>query len=216
MNKLSHKNVELDIKELNNEGEFEGYASKFGIVDQGGDVVEPGAFSKTLAEHETRGSMPKMLWQHNPNKPIGVFTNMKEDDTGLYVKGKILTEVPDGAATLALLRNNAIDGMSIGYRTVDADYQRRGDGSQVRRLKELALWEVSVVTFPMQMEAQVTGVKSDLLKSEEDFVEFLVDAGFTEEKALAICANGFKTEDQDAQHVLASKFETEMRGLFNA
>lgn len=127
---------------------IEGYASLFGTKDQGGDVVARGAYASSL---EASRHGVKMLWQHDPARPIGVWDIVREDARGLYVKGRILAEVQDGREALALLEAGAIDGLSIGYRTVRAD--KAADGG--RRLLELDLWEVSVVTFPMQPEARV-------------------------------------------------------------
>ena len=129
----------------------EGYASLFGKRDQGGDVVEPGAYKGSLAALARKGARVKMLWQHDPAQPIGVWDEVREDATGLWVKGRILTDVEKGREAAALLAAGAIDGLSIGYRTVRAER----DGKGQRRLAELELWEVSLVTFPMLQEARV-------------------------------------------------------------
>jgi len=133
-----------------------GYASVFGVKDQGGDVVAKGAYAVSLARMSKAGGRVKMLWQHDPTQPIGVWDEVKEDGTGLWVKGRILTEVEKGREAAALLTAGAIDGLSIGYRTVKAER----DGKGRRLLQELELWEVSLVTFPMLPEARVTA-KSD-------------------------------------------------------
>ncbi len=133
--------------------EIEGYASLFGAKDQGGDIVERGAYGSSL---RTRPRKIKMLWQHDPTRPIGVWDEVREDARGLYVKGRILSEVQDGREALALLEAGAIDGLSIGYRTVRAE--KAGGG---RKLLEIDLWEVSVVTFPMLPEARVQGAEDE-------------------------------------------------------
>jgi hypothetical protein len=102
-----------------------------------------------------------MLWQHDPAQPIGVWDEVREDASGLFVKGRILTEVEKGREAVALLAAGAIDGLSIGYRTLKA--QRDGKGQ--RLLAEVELWEVSLVTFPMLPEARVSA-KSDALDDE--------------------------------------------------
>jgi len=135
---------------------IEGYASVFGVADQGGDVVEKGAYAASLAALARAGRRVKMLWQHDPAQPIGVWDEVREDGKGLFVKGRILTEVGRGREAAALLAAGAIDGLSIGYRTISADR----DGKGRRRLAELDLWEVSLVTFPMLPEARV-GAKGD-------------------------------------------------------
>lgn len=127
-----------------------GYASLFGTADNGGDIVENGAYDTSLKRLKTAGIKVKMLWQHNPTQPIGVWDAVYEDGKGLMVKGRILPEVQAGREALALLQAGAIDGLSIGYRTVRSEKKNGG-----RRLLEIELWEVSLVTFPMLNEARV-------------------------------------------------------------
>jgi len=129
-----------------------GYASLFGIKDQGGDTVQKGAYAVSLKAMAKAGRQVKMLWQHDPTQPIGVWDEVREDATGLFVKGRILTEVEKGREAAALLTAGAIDGLSIGYKTVKAER----DGKGQRLLSELELWEVSLVTFPMLPEARVS------------------------------------------------------------
>jgi len=128
-----------------------GYASVFGRRDQGGDVVLPGAYGASLARLAGAGRRVKMLWQHDPGQPIGVWEEVREDDRGLWVKGRLLADVARGREAAALLAAGAIDGLSIGYRTLKADRGPEGE----RRLAEIDLWEVSLVTFPMLSEARV-------------------------------------------------------------
>jgi len=130
---------------------IEGYASLFGVADQGGDVVTAGAYRRSLAALGQVGRAVKMLWQHDPAQPIGVWDEIVEDARGLKVKGRILTEVEKGREAVALLAAGAIDGLSIGYRTVTAERDAKGQ----RLLREVELWEVSLVTFPMLPEARV-------------------------------------------------------------
>ncbi|WP_261193940.1 HK97 family phage prohead protease [Pseudoruegeria sp. SHC-113] len=135
---------------------IEGYASLFGAVDQGGDVVEAGAYGACLADLAASGRRVKMLWQHDPTQPIGLWDEVREDARGLWVKGRLLTDVAKGAEAARLIEAGAIDGLSIGYRTKRAQ-KNEGGG---RRLIELELWEVSLVTFPMLPQARV-GAKGD-------------------------------------------------------
>ena len=135
-----------------------GYASLFGRVDQGNDVVQKGAYADSLKRLAARGGAVKMLWQHDPAQPIGVWDEVREDAVGLWVKGRILTEVEKGREAAALLTAGAIDGLSIGYRTVKSE--RNGKGQ--RLLSELELWEVSLVTFPMLPEARVSAKGASL------------------------------------------------------
>ena len=138
-----------------------GYASLFGTKDQGGDAVQKGAYGASLAAMRKAGRGIKMLWQHDPAQPIGVWDEVREDALGLYVKGRILTEVEKGREAVALLAAGAIDGLSIGYRTIKA----HRDGKGLRLLTEVELWEVSLVTFPMLPEARVAA-KNDTLDDE--------------------------------------------------
>ena len=127
-----------------------GYASLFDVPDQGGDVVAAGAYGASLAQLQARGRSVKMLWQHDPARPIGVWDEVREDARGLYVKGRLLTDVAQGREAMALIEAGAIDGLSIGYRTKQATKE-----GGARRLVEVDLWEVSLVTFPMLPEARV-------------------------------------------------------------
>jgi HK97 family phage prohead protease len=121
------------------------------VPDQGGDVVLRGAYAGSLAALAGAGRRVKMLWQHDPGQPIGIWEEVREDALGLWVKGRLLDEVARGREAAALLAAGAIDGLSIGYRTLRAER----DGKGRRLLSELELWEVSLVTFPMLAEARV-------------------------------------------------------------
>lgn len=150
---LKHLPIEFDAKAVKDDGSFEGYASTFGNVDSGYDVVMPGAFTKSLLERPA--PRIKMLWQHDRTQPIGVWTDASEDSKGLFVKGALLREVQRGAECYALMKAGVIDSMSIGYKTMEADFTQSG----VRQLKEVGLFEVSLVTFGMNDQAVVTTVK---------------------------------------------------------
>lgn len=131
---------------------IEGYASRFGAADQSGDRVERGAYAASLAAFAADGRRVKMLWQHDPAQPIGVWDEMREDGTGLWVKGRLLDAVGKGREAAALIAAGAIDGLSIGYRTKRATASADGG----RCLTEVELWEVSLVTFPMLPTARVS------------------------------------------------------------
>jgi HK97 family phage prohead protease len=136
------------------EGTFEGYASVFNIPDTGRDIVMPGAFTHSLAKRGLRGV--KLLWQHEPAQPLGTWLALKEDARGLKVRGRLNLEVARARELLALMREGAVDGLSIGFRTERAASDRK---SGVRLLKQVDLWEISLVTFPMLPQARVTCVK---------------------------------------------------------
>ena len=130
---------------------IEGYASLFGAKDQGGDVVSQGAYAASLDRTAKDGRNIKMLWQHDPAQPIGVWDEVREDGQGLWVKGRILDVTQKGREAAALIEAGAIDGLSIGYRTLKSTKNDKG----LRVLTELELWEVSLVTFPMLQSARV-------------------------------------------------------------
>ncbi len=136
---------------------IEGYASIFGRADNGGDVVARGAYAASLEAMRAQGRRAKMLWQHDPAEVIGVWDEVHEDETGLWVRGHILPEIGRGREAAALIAAKALDGLSIGYRTVRAEWDAKGR----RVLTEIELWEVSLVTFPMLPEARVAAKGED-------------------------------------------------------
>lgn len=149
--------VEVKLLAGDTRGAFAGYASAFGgAPDAYGDTIAPGAFSTSLAEHAAAGTRPLMLWSHDPARPIGVWTSIREDQTGLHVEGMLTTDSRDGADAYALLRSAAINGLSIGFRTRDSE-RLPGGG---RLLKAIDLVEVSIVAMPAAPRARVTDIKS--------------------------------------------------------
>ena len=140
-------------------GTFEGYASLFGVADMGRDVVLPGAFRDTLIARGAQGV--KMLWQHEAGQPIGSWDALIEDARGLKVKGRLNLDVAKAREVLSLMREGAVDGLSIGFRTERSTTDKR---SGIRSLSKIDLWEISVVTFPMLPQARVSAVKRSALK----------------------------------------------------
>jgi len=134
---------------IDGEGRFAGYASAFGLVDESGDVVMPGAFARSLGKRGTPGV--RMLFQHDPKEPIGVWEAIREDGFGLWVEGRLVPGVPRADALRRLIETRAIDGLSIGFRTVRAT---KGGGE--RKLWQIDLWEISIVTFPMLDRARIS------------------------------------------------------------
>lgn len=155
--------MKLEIKSVNADGTFEGFASLFGREDLSRDVIEPGAFSDSLVTRGTNGI--KMLLQHDPNQPIGVWEELQEQPRGLYARGKLMMDVARAREVLSLMMAGALDGLSIGFRTIKA---RKSDNGAVRHIEKVDLWEISVVTFPMQPLARVTAVKQHGNLSEID------------------------------------------------
>jgi uncharacterized protein len=132
------------------EGRFAGYASVFGARDDAGDVVMPGAFAASLGK---RGAgRLRMLFQHDPKEPVGLWERVAEDGFGLWVEGRLVPGVPRADALRRLIERRAIDGLSIGFRTIRATREGR---SGERRLWQVDLWEISIVTFPMLAEARI-------------------------------------------------------------
>ncbi len=137
------------------DGTFAGYASLFGQADDQKDVVSPGAFASALLRRGT--SRIAMLYQHEPSRPVGVWTSLGEDARGLWVEGRLALDAQDGRNAHALLKAGALTGLSIGFHAVTAE-RRPGGG---RLLHEIDLWEISLVTFPMLVAARISQVKQD-------------------------------------------------------
>lgn len=148
------KRASLPLAQATTAGLIEGYASLFGIADSGGDIVMPGAFARSLTKRGAGGV--KLLWQHNAAEPIGVWTSIIEDSKGLKVTGRLDLSVSRAREALSLIRSGAVDGLSIGFRAVRAAIDK---SSGMRRLAEIDLWEISVVTFPMQTLARIDAIK---------------------------------------------------------
>jgi HK97 family phage prohead protease len=144
----------VDLKSVEADGTFSGYASLFGEVDLGNDLVMQGAFRESLRLRGVQGV--KLLFQHDPNEPIGIWLDLHEDARGLFARGRLMPEVTRAREVLSLMRAGALDGLSIGFRTVQG---RTDPATGVRRLDKIDLWEISVVTFPMLPEARVEAVK---------------------------------------------------------
>jgi HK97 family phage prohead protease len=173
----------LQIKATGDDGTVEGYGSVFGVRDNYDDVIASGAFAETLKSHRSEGTMPAMLWQHDANEPIGVWTEMVEDSKGLLIKGKLALDTTRGKEAHALLKMGALNGLSIGFMSKQWAYDRE---TEVRTLTEIDLWEVSLVTFPANEKARVTNVKSaDEMATPKDAEKALRDAGFSKSDATA-------------------------------
>src|SRR5690606_10133935 len=132
------------------DGRFAGYASLFGRPDQGGDVVMPGAFAASL--NKRGAGAVRLLFQHDPREAVGVWERIAEDSRGPWVEGRLVGGVPRADALRRLIAEKALDGLSIGFRTVRAV---RDGASGLRRLHQIELWEISIVTFPMLDGARI-------------------------------------------------------------
>ena len=165
-----YKTFDFTVKDFDYEGRtVEGYAAAFGNVDLGSDMIHPGAFAKTLAE---RGNKVRFLWQHDQHEPIGRPIEMHEDTAGLFIKA-IISDTARGRDALALLRDQAISGLSIGYDAMKGgtDYSKSEGGETIRNLRELRLWEFSLVSMPMNEMATVTALKTEDAPPEKSEVD---------------------------------------------
>ncbi len=139
----------IERKSLDESGVFAGYASVFNFTDSAGDLILSGAFTETLKENR----QIKLLWQHDATQPIGIITKISEDTKGLYIEGKIMTDLAKGKEALDLMSLGVIDSLSIGFQVEDFFYN-----NSVRYIKKLKLWEISIVTFPANIKAKITKV----------------------------------------------------------
>lgn len=174
----------LDEKAIGEDGRVSGLAASYGNVDEGGDMIVPGAMSKALAGVTT---LP-MLMYHDQQKPIGVWDKLRETAKGLEVSGRFTLATAHGREAYELTKDGALTGLSIGYRAT----KERQDGA-VRRLEQLKLYEVSLVAVPMNLRARVSSVKTlfedGRLPTEREFETFLRDAGgFPKSLAVALAS----------------------------
>jgi Escherichia/Staphylococcus phage prohead protease len=149
---MQNRAFKFELKGVSDEGVFTGLASVFGNVDLGFDVVEPGAFTRTLAH---KGGEVPILFAHDTRQPIGLG-KLQETAKGLEITGELVMETAKGKEVFALMKKGVLRGLSIGY-----DVVKDTIANGVRHLQELKLYEVSVVTFPMNELATVTSVKTE-------------------------------------------------------
>lgn len=195
---LKKMRVPFELKALSEAGEFEGYGSVFGVKDHGSDIVMPGAFTASLTDWKAKNKLPPVLWQHKTHEPIGPHLDMKEDVTGLYVKGKLLIDDdPLARRAYAHMKAGSVTGLSIGYTLDDWEWDSV-KGAYL--LKKITLWEVSVVTFAMNEAASVTDVKSMLAKgqtpTEQQLEHALCSVGLSPAQAKSFLASGYSALQQ--------------------
>lgn len=155
---MNYKSIALTAKAAGEDGRFSGYGSVFGVVDSWGDRVTPGAFATSLADWHKKGRMPKLLWQHDPAQPVGVWETIVEDGRGLKMQGRLLIDdVPKAREVHALLKAGAVDGLSIGYQIKERTWN---EDQRVHELSAVELLETSIVTFPANDAAVVDTVKT--------------------------------------------------------
>lgn len=193
------------------DGTFSGYASVFGEVDSYGEVVKKGAFKASLKAWAKKDQLPRMLWMHRADTPIGIYTLMREDDRGLYVEGKLALDTQAGAEAYALLKLGALDGLSIGYI---ATQWTENTKTEIITLEVIDLWEVSLVTFPANDQARISGVKTAIfddgrLPSLKEYEAFLREAGVSKSMATALASKGLAAilRQREAEKVEAVKLD---------
>lgn len=157
INKSIHVTYPWVIKSVESQGSFKGYASVFYELDDQGDRVLPGAFAQTIKQWRSHHQGPKMLWQHNQAEPIGWWKSIAEDQRGLYVEGQLLLSLQKAREIYEMLKNNMIDGLSIGCRIIEAEHSVNAGE---RLLKSLDLFEISLVTFAANAKARIKTIKS--------------------------------------------------------
>lgn len=182
--------IELEIKSISDEGKFSGYGAFFGNIDSHKDIIVHGAFKSSIARMKRNSAKLPMLWQHKSDAPIGVFDVLSEDNNGLFVEGNLLkNDVQAAGEAYALLKAGAINGLSIGYVTKQYELDPKRN---IRKLLDVDLMELSLVTFPSNDKARVLSVKADLPETTREFENFLVANGFSGSRAKAITASGYK------------------------
>lgn len=150
-------NKGFEIKSIDAQGKFSGYASVFNIEDSYKDIILPNAFKGTLKQRNISKDI-KLLWQHSPEEPIGSFNVIKEDSVGLYVEGQLLMDVARAKEAYSLIKNGSISGLSIGYNVNEAFVNKE---TGIRVISDVDLWEISVVTFPANNLANITHIKNE-------------------------------------------------------
>lgn len=194
--------LELKAEGVSDDGTFEGYGSVFGVEDSYQEIVAAGAFSESLAELAAKKRVVPVLWQHRSDQPIGTYSEITEDDHGLFVKGSLLIDkVAQAAEAHALMKAGAVSGLSIGYWVRESSFDEK---TNVRTLTKLDLVEVSLVTFPANDDARVEAVKFKLAHGElpniREFEKLLREAGFSKTQAAVVANRGL-------QHLLRSESE---------
>lgn len=172
-------------------GTFSGYGSVYSVIDDGGDLIAPGAFADSLARLKAQGHGVPMYMQHGAAlgadpRPVGVWTKIEEDANGLRVEGKLVgLDTETGRYHYALVKEGAMSGLSIGYSGVKAEYGKK-PGDPRRTIKSATLREISIVDQPMNAHARLTGLKSiEELLTMADAEDYLKSVGMSGRQATA-------------------------------
>lgn len=192
--------LDLDVK-ADNEGVLTGYASLFDVVDLQSEIVRPGAYRRTLAEHKTQGTSPALLWSHKLDQPIGRWVELREDQRGLWVKGKLSLNTDAGKQAYTHLVNGDLDGLSIGFVVPEGGRKYFGDGTF--ELLDVDLVEISVVTAPANRGARISSVKA--LSTKSEFVELFRASGLSKATARRAAAGAWRALQDDDSHDKATR-----------
>lgn len=167
---VDHLDLSFRFEPNADAAEFSGHAVIWGERNAHNEIVERGAFTKTLALHRAEGTRPVMLWSHNRDEIIGVWEEVREDDKGLFVRGRLITEITGGRETYERIKAGAVNGLSIGFRMRPGG-ERRSAG--IRYLREIDLVEISVVGQPSAGRARITSIRSSgrTVESAAAFIE---------------------------------------------
>lgn len=209
---MRRKTTDLSIKELNESGHFSGFGSIFGNRDRQADIVERGAFTKSLELHRSKGTSPVLLWMHDQSQPIGKFTRITENERGLHVEGQLALKTARGAEAYELLQMEAVRGLSIGF-TVPANGSEYDHNTKSNRLKQIDLHEISIVSIPANEDALIAEVKS-AIDDKTSLERFLRNAGMSRSQAKALIAGGYGAlNPRDADTELASLNDSALKLL---
>ncbi|MEE9311228.1 MAG: HK97 family phage prohead protease [Planctomycetota bacterium] len=212
--RMRYLDCNFEIKQVADEGSFIGYASTYGNIDEGGDKVARGAFKDSLAERQ-----PRMFWMHDIREPVGAWTKITDNAKGLKVEGQLAlgTQRADEARVLMAMQPPAVSGLSIGFLSEDSDIDKR---TGVRTIKKAQLFEISIVSMPMNDRAQISAVKALIedgeTPSRTDFEAILRDAGLSHTKAKLVMSLGYKgllSRNDDTDLIETIKKTTEVLSL---
>lgn len=181
---------ELHIKRLDSKtGEFTAIAWAFGQPDRQGDIIDNGAFTKSLEQYAKNGNLPPLLWQHDHKAPIGNWLELKETEHGLEGTGRVSLDTAQGREAYPLLKSGALS-LSIGFQSSPDDVYQKGE---FRHFKQVDLLEISLVSVPANQNAVVRDVKSfSDCRNERDFEGLVRDAlGLSRRQAKRLTSVGF-------------------------
>jgi len=209
---MSNKTLQasFDVKNVSDEGVIEGYGNVFDVKDHALDITMKGAFTKSLQSIKLNGKTLPLLYQHKADEPIGVFTELSEDQHGLKVKAQINLDTQKGREVLSLIKQKAISGLSIGYRTIREEWDSK---QKANLLHELEVHEISAVTFPCNEHSRIDRVKSLLehscLPSQPELEKALKEIGFTNSQSKMIVAK-YRPQQKDVSELSQDELKAQI------